>query len=188
MKTNRKSDKEEICSALDIAYEKVLAEQDFHRERIEAVSNVSDHDLRVELAELGGDGIAKVMENEHWPATHQDRKKHLQQSWDEIPSRIRIDKIQDEDIRHQTYFLNEVAEHRDRIRAMAVFSEAVGSRLDHKLVYLIFHFWAECKICSQLAQEQQTIDQEKSNMLEQNAQALETLYGLIAESALDFSL
>jgi hypothetical protein len=57
---------------------------------------------------MGWDGIADAMADECWPATHEERKTFLEQNWDEIPSQVQTDQIEDEDIRASTYFLGEV--------------------------------------------------------------------------------
>lgn len=141
MKIKAKSEKEQISHALDIAYEKVLAEQDVYRDRIEAVIGVSDDEVNAKLAELGGAGILEIMKDESNPPCSQDRQKILNQSWKEIPSRLRIDTIEDKDIGCQAYFLNEVAEHRDRIKEIAVFCEALCINRDNKQADLVFYFW-----------------------------------------------
>ncbi len=79
------------------------------------------------LPTMGWDGIAEAMADECWPASHKERKAFLEQDWDEIPSRVQIDKIDDGDIRASTYFLGEVVEQCQRIKAHAKFNEVLGS-------------------------------------------------------------
>ena len=69
----------------------------------------------------------------------------------EIPSRLKINKIQDEDIRFKTYFLNEVAEQAERIKATAVFCEEIKPNDDNKQAGFILYLWERQSILTQLA-------------------------------------
>ena len=165
MKNTLKSDKEQICAALDIAHQKVLDEQDVYRERLDAIIELSESEVWEKLQRLGEVGIAEVMKDERSPACSQDRQKYLEQSWEEIPSRLQIEQIEDKDVQIQTYFLNEVAEHRDRIKAVTVFCEAIRPSKGDLIANMIFHFWEDQYIFTQLAEEQKGINEEKSILM-----------------------
>ena len=182
MKIKVKSEKEQISHALDIAYEKVLAEQDVYRDRIEAVIEVSDDKVNAKLVELGGAGILEIMKDERHPPSSQERQDILNQSWEEIPSRIRIDTIEDKDIGCQTYFLNEVAEHRDRIKAIAVFCEALCINRDNKHAGLVFRFWTQYSVYHLLAEEQKGVSEEVHKLMCEMAQAMKEVIDIFARS------
>ena len=172
MKKTLKSDKEQICAALDIAHQKVLDEQDAYRERLDAIIELSESEVWEKLQRLGEVGIAEVMKDERSPACSQDRQKYLEQSWDEIPSQLQIDQIEDKDIQIQTYFLNELAEHRDRIKAVTVFCEAIRPSKDNVVANLIYHFWEEQYIYTQLGEEQKGINEEESIRMKERAEPM----------------
>ena len=183
MKIKVKSEKEQIIHALDLAYEKVLAEQDVYRDSIEAVIGVSDDEVNAKLVELGGAGILEIMKDERNPPCSQERQDILNQSWDEVPSRIRIDTIEDKDIRSQTYFLNEVAEHRDRIKAIAVFCEALCINRDNKHAGLVFRFWTQYSVYHLLAEEQKGVSEEVHISMCEMAQAMKEVIDIFAKSS-----
>jgi len=114
-------EKQEVVAELKAAHDRTLLEQDVHRDRIAVMEKCGNKDYLQKLPSLGWAGIAEAMADEQWPATHEERKELLDQRGDEIPSRIQIDQIEDEDIRFHTYFLGEVVEHCHRIKAMAKF-------------------------------------------------------------------
>jgi len=183
VKRKLKSGKEQICAALDVAYEKVLVEQDVYRERLDGIEVVSEDKVIENLAKLGWEDIAEIMKNERYPACCQDRTELLDQQWDEIPPRIRIEQIEDKDIRCQTYFLNEVAEQRDRIRAMAVFFETIGvSHNSRSSSTIIFNLWTRRSIYLQLSNELVGLNEEESNSMRSLAEAMEEVIDILARN------
>jgi len=183
MNKKNKTEKEKICNALDAAFEKVEIEQDVYRARMDVITDLSDDEVIAKLQKLGGEGIAEIMKNECYPPTWQNREKHLQQTWEEIPSKLKIDRIQDKDIGFKTHMLNEIVEHTARIRAGTVFCEAIGTKKGNKCAGLIFHFWVEHSVLTQLAEEQKYVDEETSLSLRQYAESIKSLLNVFAVNA-----
>ncbi len=149
-----KKEKEQILAAIKAADDNAFSEQDTHRGRITAMESVGNKDYLKTLPDMGWEGIAKAMVDERSPPCQQDRLKYLGRELDEAPSRIQLDQIEDEDIRHHTYFLGEVADHCERIKASAKFLENLNASPDDRYAGLLFSFWYEHSVVSQLAAEQ----------------------------------
>lgn len=99
-----KQDKQKIEAALITAYDDTLKEQEFHLERVAALEKLGNKDYLKNLFFLGAEGLIRAMADEYSPATYQDRQQLLKQNWNEIPSYLRIQQIEDKDIRNRTFF------------------------------------------------------------------------------------
>ena len=149
-----KKEKKEILATLDAAYQNTLDEQDVHRDRITVMKDAENEDYLKTLPSMTWKGVAKMMSDECWPATHKEREDFLGQNWDEIPSRLQIDQIEDSDIRSRTYFLGEVVEQCHRIKAHAKFLEILGSPPKDLFANQLFRIWTMHTYFSQFANEQ----------------------------------
>ena len=127
-----RQEKQQIEAALKAATDNTLKEQNIHRDRIEVMEERGNNDYLTKPIFINWNNINESMADECWPANHQDRKKLLKQNWDEMPSRILIDQIEDKDIAGRVYFLNEVVEHCHRIKALAKFIEVLNANGNRK--------------------------------------------------------
>ena len=175
-------EKQKIEASLKIAYDNTIKEQDFYGDRITVMEEVGNKDYLKKLPSTGWDGIAEAMANECWPADYEDREKYLGQNWEEVPSRILIDQIEDKDIRCSTYFLGEVVEQCHRIKAIAKFFEFLGANPDDPFAGMLFGFWVKYSVLFQLATEQlEAGGQKKAESLREVAEATAEVVGLFCE-------
>lgn len=148
------SEKAKILAALKSAHDRTLQQQDILRERLELLRKTGTPDYRDRLLDKGGwSWLIEQMRDENYPPTHQDRKKLLDQDWDEIPSRLKLETIEDFDIRASTYFLGEVVEQTQRISAITRFREILGANPDDPLTSQLFHCWERHCVYKQFAEE-----------------------------------
>jgi len=158
-----KQEKAQILHAIKIADDNALKEQDVHRDRIKAMETIGNKDYLKKLPSMKWKGIAKLMAGECSPPCHQDREKYLGEEFDEAPSRIQLDKVEDSDIRASTYFLGEVTDHCKRIKVMAKFLEVLNAERDDEYAGLLFSFWVKHSVVSQLAKDRQEAGDKKTN-------------------------
>ena len=178
-----KQEKERIKAALDTAYENTLKEQDVHSERIDAMEKIGNMDYFDVLPSLGWVGIAAQMSEECSPADGQDRKRFLDQDWSEVPSRVRIDRIEDKVIMSGTYFLGRVVEHCYRIKSWAKFLEILGASPEDWFANYLYRFWERHNILSQLADEQEEVgNMEKADRLRVGAAFTLVFFDKIAKN------
>lgn len=139
-KTKIKSDP--LLVKLEKAKIASLKEQDQYCELIEkAVKSGSDGDIADKVKSGGPDALYKVMEGCSFPPDYEDRKKFLKIHDGRILIHTELDKIPDKGIRTRIFFLNDLIEHTQRLRSMAVFSEHVGPLRGPG--QQLFHFWSK---------------------------------------------
>lgn len=144
MKRQKKTEqtpKQVIIDALKGAYDDTLIIQDRYCERIEHMESVGTSDFEQRLKELGWKGVLKAMSSVTWNPTDQDRKKYLNQEWDQTPMHYRLEKIEDFDIQFHTYMLNCVVQHAFHLHAIAMFHETLGSNPDDDFANMLMNFW-----------------------------------------------
>lgn len=88
----------------------------------------------------GWKAVLKVMQNCTYPPEHGDRERYLKINRDQELNHAKLEGINDSSIRTATYFLNEMVEHTQRIRAMATFIEQVGPLEGREGTF--FQLWA----------------------------------------------
>jgi len=176
-----KSEKKRILEGLDTAYQNVMTEQDLYRKQMASITS-QDGNVRLKLNQLGVQGVIDLMDGIAWTPTWEDRKKYLNQSWNEIPSQIRIDKIQDKDIGFQVHMLNEVVEHTARIHAMSVFRLGLDAGEKDPYACVVFHYWEEGSVCRQLAAELTAIQTDKHKELITKSELAEDTIDILTRS------
>lgn len=138
----KQGEKEQILQYLKRAEEATIEEQDRYRA---IIARTEDSEASEGLNQniLGGhlESISKIMQDCHYPPEYDERKRFLKISCEQEPNRIKLEKIRDEDIRYRTQLLNGMIEHTQRIRAMAMFAERVGSLKG--LMAIVFKLWSE---------------------------------------------
>lgn len=105
-----------------------------------AIDEKNESKVKEEFWEGGWASILKVMEDCEFPPPPGHRKDFLHVEMNEELNRLKLQKIEDEEIRHATYFLNEIVEHTQRLRSMAMFYERVGSL--HNAGGFFFDIWS----------------------------------------------
>ena len=177
------NEKNKKIAALKVANDNTLVEQDFHRERIETMGKIGNKNYYKELPSIGWDGVSSAMQDECSPPCSQERKKYLDQNWDEIPTRLQLENIEDTDIRSHTYFLGEVVEHTQRIKSIAKFLEVLNASPDDRFCDLLYTYWVKHNVCTQLANEQLEIGNEKkAATMKVSANVMAKVFGILAES------
>lgn len=121
------------------------------------MESLGNKDYLKTLPAMKWKGVAKLMADECYPPCHQDRDKYFGQEFDQYPSRIQLDQIEDSDIRASTYFLGEVADHCERIKAYAKFLEVLTAHPEDRYARFLFDIWEKHSIVSILADEQRDI-------------------------------
>ena len=180
--TVTKREKHQIEAALKVAYDNAIKEQDVHCDRATRMESIGNRDYLKTLPTMGWTGIAKEMAEECWPASHEERKVFLDQSWEEIPSQIQIDKIDDQDIRASTFFLGEVVEHCHRIKSQAKFNEVLGSHPRDPFANQLYRIWTMHSFFTQFTEEQLASgNNEVGNSMLQLAKATEGIFDLFAK-------
>lgn len=117
--------KEIAINALKFAEEASLKEQEGYLKIIE--KKRTNGLSRPHKPDLSWQEVLILMKGCCYPPISGERKLFLNINFDEILSRIKLEGIKDVDIRHRTYFLNELMEHTQRIRSMAMFASRVGT-------------------------------------------------------------
>ena len=176
-----------VCQALKRTAQKALEEQDRWRERIDAMKGIGSMDVTDRLVELGWKGIRRLMEGEYSPATHQDREKIRGLSWEDEPFRVRLSQIEDERVRVNLYFLNEIIEQHQRIRSIARFLEVVGAHPESRGANRAFAWWKRHSVYEQLAHEaaddgDETQAESRSKCAEVAADVYDILVGIPRQS------
>jgi len=176
-------EKDKIIAALKVANDNTLIEQDFHRERIDIMEKIGNKNYYKELPSIGWNGVSSAMQDECSPPCSQERKKYLDQNWNEIPTRLQLEKIEDTDIRIHTYFLGEVVEHTQRIRSIAKFLEVLNASPDDGFCNFLYNYWVKHNVCTQLANEQLEMgNEEKAAKMKVNANVMGKVFDIFAES------
>ncbi len=179
-----KQEKAQILHAIKIADDNALKEQDMHRDRIKAMETIGNKDYLKKPPSMKWKGVAKLMSDECWPATYKEREDFLGQNWDEIPSRLQIDQIEDSDIRSRTYFLGEVIEQCQRIKAHAKFNEILGSHPRDPFANLLYGIWTMHSFCTQFSKEQfDTGNDEKGQEMLQLAEVMGEFFELLTKDS-----
>lgn len=120
--------KKQILENLHKARAASIEEQNRYREIIKKAFDANNEStVREEFWEGGWASILKVMEDCEFPPLPGGRKDFLHVEMDGELNRLKLQKIEEEEIRYATCFLNEVVEHTQRLRSMAMFYERVGS-------------------------------------------------------------
>ena len=133
--------KKQILENLRKARAASMEEQKRYVEIInKAIAAKNESKVKEEFWEGGWPSILKVMEDCEFPPTPGLRKDFLHVDWNEELNHLKLQKIEDEEIQSVTYFLNEVVEHTQRLRSMAVFYERVGSL--HNAGGFFFDVWS----------------------------------------------
>lgn len=177
-----KHEKEKIESALILAYENTLKEQDIHRERIEVMKEKGTKDYLEKLPSMGWKGVNEAMSGECYPACDQDRLEYLNQHCDDDLFYIKVCQIDDEDIRHRTYFLRDVVEHCNRIKSMAKFLEVLEASPTDHYANLLYGYWKRHNILTQLAKERCGVgDKEQEKQMKQRAKTMRKIFEVFAE-------
>lgn len=178
-----KIEKDKIISALKIAHENTIKEQDKHHERIEAMKLIGNEEYVSKLSLMGWDGLDKELKDVKYPPSSQERENYLEQKWDEIPRRIEIDKIDDKDIAFHTYMLGEVADHCERIKSMVRFYEVLNAHPDDRYATFLYRLWTYSSMLSQLIDEQDKLDKtEHIDSLMQCVDAATKVFDIFADN------
>lgn len=146
-KHSDRTDSRSAYQRIEAQEQRKLAEQDEYREIIERAEAASDADaVRARLRELRWQGLLEVMRGQRFPPSHQDWEHWLGLSWDEIPQRRKLAALEDQELARRIHFYGEIAEHTERIKAMAVFAEAVGITDGPP----VLHFWTQRAVLCEL--------------------------------------
>lgn len=117
-----------VIAAIKQAEAARLAEQDGYRKIIEAAFATPATEAHEQLLkELDGDGINALMSGECFPPTWEDWKRIKGYEWHQIPKQMKLEQVEDKDISFWLYMLSEVAEHTQRLKAMAKFFGYFGA-------------------------------------------------------------
>lgn len=135
-------DKASVIKGIKQAEKLKLREQDAYCAVINSTPETAgSSELDLKLDKIGGFlGIEEYMAGYQCPPSGRDWEDRYQLSWEQIPKRLRLNTIADEDIRRAVYFYSEVAEHTERIKAAAHFCELFGE-LD-LVLNVLFRVWA----------------------------------------------
>jgi len=183
MKSINKNDRDRILTALKYAYNDTIEKQNICRDRLDVMEQFGNKAYLKNLPFIRWDCISKDMADECWPATHQDRQKHLNQNFDEIPSYIQIQRIEDDEIRSRTYFLGEVVDHYHRIKSMAKFYEIFCSSPKDQIANMFLGLWIKHNVGSQLANEQlESGNQQESDSMLLLADTARNYFDFLAEN------
>ncbi len=160
MKTNKKP--ANLVEHFRRATEDKKKEQDIYREKIvhsddpEVCKKVKER-----IKALGWAGVLKEMAGETYPPIPEKRKQHLGLKYDEALAQQKINRIEDWDLRCSVYFYNEIAEHTQRIKAMAAFCENIGPITPDSGVLL--NFWISRETYVQLRREAEELGMEEKH-------------------------
>lgn len=174
----KKVDKEATIQALKQADEAFLKEQDHYIEVIDRVNKNTGVDESVDICGGCLDTFFATMNDCSYPPHPGDRESWLEIQHNETLPKLKLNKIVDNDIRMKTYFLNETAEHTQRIRAMAMFSERVGP-IDGWLAPL-FYFWCQWSALTIIFSEACEMEHKSTSKLDLMLQT----YNLIIEQVI----
>ncbi len=109
-----------------------------------------------------------------------DRRHYLKVNWDEELSHFRLQKIKDKKIRITTYFTNQVIEHTQRLRSMAMFVERVGP-LQGK-GGMLYNLWSKNAALKIMLEESIEMGKEKeSELIQQLCKANDNVAQLFLE-------
>lgn len=126
---------------LERARKATMEEQDRYCEIIEKSLKLDANEgINQKILTGGWKAVLKVMQDCCYPPVHEERERFLNISWEQEPSRIKLEEISDKDIRYKAYFLNSTIEHTQRLRAMAMFVEGIGSLKG--LGAILFRLWS----------------------------------------------
>jgi len=142
----KKKEQQQVLAILKGAINNSRKEQDAYIGRIAALKVKGNSDYLKKLSSMGWNGIAEAMADERYPAKDQD--------YDENPNSIKVDLIENFDIRCSTNFLNEIVEHTCRIKSRARFVELLCAQPEDPYASMLYGFWVKHNVYSQLALEQ----------------------------------
>ena len=140
MSTVEHSSKNVVLRYLASAYEGTLKEQDHYRELFnQSMDNETSDTIKAKISEEGWKAVLEIMQDCYYPPENDERGKFLKISHDQELNHLKLEKIADKQIRHKTYFFNELMEQTQRIKAMAMFCKRIG-KLDGRGA-MVFNFW-----------------------------------------------
>ena len=140
MSTVEHSSKNVVLRYLASAYEGTLKEQDHYRELFnQSMDNETSDTIKAKISEEGWKAVLEIMQDCYYPPENDERGKFLKISHDQELNHLILEKIADKQIRHKTYFFNELMEQTQRIKAMAMFCKRIG-KLDGR-GEMVFNFW-----------------------------------------------
>ena len=134
---------------------KSLEEQDVYREMMEKYKGGEEKVIHNKITELGLNGIKVSLSSELFPPCHQEREEILGIKYNEAVAYKRIKSIEDFDISAALYFYNELADHTQRLRAMAKFMELLGGLTCTS--ELIMNFWVTGLMHRELLKEAEVL-------------------------------
>lgn len=122
----KKNPKEKMLNALKEATEATIQEQDVYRNIIDKNEKTGLMDHHPGLCKGGWKEVLSVMGDCRFPPYDEERNRFLNLGHDQSLHYIKLQEIEDFDIRAMTYFLNRTIEQTQRLHAMAMFCKRLG--------------------------------------------------------------
>ncbi len=164
MKAEVTPENEVKMGQLKRAEEASVKEQDIYREIIDKHRKKGNKgDIASDVQKGGVFRLHSVMRGCKCPPDVKDRRSLLNIEKNECYIDKELKKISDKRVRAGVYFLNEVIEHTQRIRSMAVFSERVGPLIGPGEE--LFSLWAKRTVADQLINEAKALKKKEAEDL-----------------------
>jgi hypothetical protein len=122
-------DNSPIIKAIKEAQEARILEQDRYRVILDIALKTEEswEDYSTKLEAIGGlSGMYRLMQDQQYPPTYQDWEE-MGIGWQVTPQRKMIDKIKDRKVGCALYFYSEIADHTQRLSAMATYYQHFGA-------------------------------------------------------------